>query len=59
VILAAPAVLPLVARGWETDDVRWFTLEEVDRLPGLHPSFAASWPALRELVVDAQVSPTT
>lgn len=50
VLLAAPAPTPLVARGWETDDVRWFDVDEVGHLAGLHPSFAASWPALHQLV---------
>jgi len=50
VLLGATVATPLVARGWETDEVRWFELEEVDRLSSLHPSFASSWPALRELV---------
>jgi hypothetical protein len=39
-----------VARGWETDDVHWFDVDEVGHLVGLHPSFAASWPALHQLV---------
>lgn len=59
VILAAPVAMALSARGWETDDVRWFGLDEVDQLPSLHPSFAASWPALRQLVSRVTFSRTT
>ena len=50
VLLGATTATPLVAQGWETDEVRWFELDEVDRLAALHPSFGASWPALRDLV---------
>ena len=50
VLLAAPHASGLTALGWETDEVRWFGIDEVDRLTHLHPSFAASWPALRKLV---------
>jgi 8-oxo-dGTP diphosphatase len=39
------AVFP-VAANWESEDVRWCDLDEVDRLP-LHPGFAESWPQLR------------
>ena len=52
VLLQAPEPVALAARGWETDDVSWFAVDEVDRLGALHPSFATSWPALRGLVVD-------
>jgi 8-oxo-dGTP pyrophosphatase MutT (NUDIX family) len=37
------------SRNFETDDVRWLTPDEVDRL-GLHPGFAAAWPHLRAIV---------
>ena len=50
VLLAEPAPMPIAARGWETDDVRWFDVAEVEHLAALHPSFAASWPALKALV---------
>lgn len=56
VLLAAPAPVPLSAHGWETDAVEWLAVSEVDRLAAqqaLHPGFAASWPALREVVLDA------
>jgi 8-oxo-dGTP diphosphatase len=33
---------------FETDDVAWLPLDEVDRLP-LHAGFAAAWPQLREI----------
>jgi 8-oxo-dGTP pyrophosphatase MutT (NUDIX family) len=31
---------------WESVEIRWCDLDEVDRLP-LHRGFAAAWPALR------------
>jgi 8-oxo-dGTP pyrophosphatase MutT (NUDIX family) len=34
---------------FETADVDWFTVDDVDRLP-LHAGFAAAWPHLREIV---------
>jgi 8-oxo-dGTP diphosphatase len=34
------------AANWESDEVRWCDVSELDRLP-LHPGFGASWPALR------------
>ena len=34
---------------FETDDVRWFLPDEVDRLP-LHAGFASAWPHLRAIV---------
>lgn len=52
-LLAAPERVPVVASGWETDDVGWFGVEDVEVLAlrrALHPGFAASWPALRRLV---------
>ncbi len=51
VLLAAPAPTALSVDGWETDEVRWFDVHDVDRLEALHPAFATSWPALRTLVV--------
>ena len=56
VLIEAADATPLAARGWETDEVRWLGLDEVDRLPALHPSFAASWPALRGLVAAGALS---
>jgi len=53
VVLVAPATVPLTSHGWETDEVAWLLVEEVDRLAdasALHPGFATSWPALRNLV---------
>lgn len=53
VLLTAPSVVPLTAYGWETQEARWFDRENVDRLAvgqALHPSFASSWPALREVI---------
>lgn len=34
---------------FETDEVGWFTIDEVAALP-VHAGFAAAWPHLRELV---------
>lgn len=59
VLLAAPEAFAIVANGWETDDVRWFGLDQVDALASdgvLHHSFADSWPALRRLVVEAEAT---
>ncbi len=36
----------------ESHEVRWVKFDDVTRLP-LHPSFAASWPALRLAIDDA------
>lgn len=58
VLIAAADATPLATRGWETDEVRWFDLDDVDRLPSLHPSFAASWPALRTLVAAVALDQT-
>lgn len=55
VLMVAPAPVPLTAHGWETDEVRWLGVEEVDRLAAadtLHPGFAASWPDLRRRVTE-------
>jgi 8-oxo-dGTP pyrophosphatase MutT (NUDIX family) len=35
---------------FETTDVRWVPVPSVDHLP-LHPGFATSWPAVREIVL--------
>ena len=54
VLLLAPDEVPLTAAGWETDDVRWLDVDQVDQLASrraLHPGFAASWPDLRRRVV--------
>ncbi len=53
VLLRTDVAVPLVDDGWETDQVGWFGVSEVDRLAEaavLHPGFAASWPDLRRLV---------
>lgn len=55
VLLAAAVVVPLAADGWETEEVRWFEVSDVDLLAdreALHPGFAASWPALRQQVLE-------
>jgi septum formation protein len=53
-VAAVPAAVEVnAALGWETVEVRWLDLDEVDGLAAagqLHPSFANSWPALRRLV---------
>ncbi|HEY2277163.1 MAG TPA: NUDIX domain-containing protein [Streptosporangiaceae bacterium] len=41
---------------WETAELRWVPLEEVDGYP-LLPAFAQSWPDLRKLI-EAQASPS-
>ncbi|MGB1502873.1 MAG: NUDIX hydrolase, partial [Ilumatobacteraceae bacterium] len=33
---------------FETDDVAWLPLDDVDRLP-LHAGFASAWPELKEI----------
>lgn len=56
VLLAAPEPVALVTFGWETDEVGWLGVDEVDQLAArgvLHPGFAASWPGLRRLVLPA------
>ena len=53
VLLAAAEPVPVATDGWETDEVHWLTVAEVDALVGadrLHPGFATSWPELRRLV---------
>lgn len=45
--------------GWETDDVRWLGVADVDRLAArraLHPGFAASWPELRRLLAEPRAA---
>jgi 8-oxo-dGTP diphosphatase len=49
-VVARPlAIVHPVAANWESEDVRWCDLDEVDRLP-LHPGFAQSWPGLRPAI---------
>ena len=45
------------AMNFETTEVRWCTLDEVDQLP-LHPGFAAAWPHLTRLVQTRRSPPT-
>ncbi|SDR81054.1 ADP-ribose pyrophosphatase YjhB, NUDIX family [Friedmanniella luteola] len=58
VVATASSSMGLAARNWESDDVRWVPLGEVDALD-LHPGFARTWPLLRAVgpapvvVVDA------
>jgi 8-oxo-dGTP diphosphatase len=54
VLFRTDAAVPLANDGWETDEVRWFEVAQVDRLAEesvLHPGFASSWPELRRLVL--------
>lgn len=57
VLATAPGLLPVVAT-WESHELRWVPVDDVDHLP-LHPGFAGTWPELRRnlrplrLVVDA------
>ena len=45
-----PADTPVTIRSdWETSDLRWVPVDEVDRYP-LLPAFAQSWPDLRKLL---------
>jgi hypothetical protein len=37
---------------WETSDLRWVPVDEVDGYP-LLPAFAQSWPDLRKLIEDS------
>lgn len=56
VLFRTDAAVPLADDGWETEQVAWFEVTEVDRLAEqsvLHPAFATSWPDLRRLVVAA------
>jgi 8-oxo-dGTP diphosphatase len=47
-VVAVPAALPAVPEA-ESVELRWVPEDDVERLP-LHPAFAASWPALRNLL---------
>lgn len=58
-VLAAPAPVRLSPHGWETDEVVWLAVEDIDRLAAggaLHSGFATSWPALRDLVLGTEAS---
>ena len=46
VVARTLATVSPVAANWESEDVRWCDLGEVNRLP-LHPGFAQSWPGLQ------------
>ena len=54
VVARTLATVDPVAANWESEDVRWCDLDEVDRLP-LHPGFAESWPGLRPAIRPIQV----
>jgi 8-oxo-dGTP pyrophosphatase MutT (NUDIX family) len=46
VLADAKAMVPVTAQNFESVELRWVNLHEVDGLP-LHPGFAATWPLLR------------
>ena len=50
----APVTIGTGWATWETAELRWVPLEEVDAYP-LLPAFAQSWPELRKLI-EAQAS---
>lgn len=47
VLAEATAMVPVHARNFESVELRWVKVDEVDHL-ALHPGFAATWPLLRE-----------
>jgi len=52
-VVVAAEVVEVTALGWETDEVRWLDLDQVEGFAAagqLHPGFASSWPALRRLI---------
>ena len=49
IVARAPQRLAVHVANWESDAVRWYRIADVEALP-LHHGFAASWPALRELI---------
>jgi 8-oxo-dGTP diphosphatase len=51
VIADAPALLDTVPNR-ESSELRWVAVDEVAELP-LHPGFAASWDALRSVLLDS------
>jgi 8-oxo-dGTP pyrophosphatase MutT (NUDIX family) len=56
VLLAAPAPILVHGYGWETQEARWYGVDGVETLAAdeaLHHGFAASWPALRDLITTA------
>lgn len=48
VLAQATAMVPVTARNFESVELRWVELGDVEQLP-LHPGFAVTWPRLREL----------
>jgi 8-oxo-dGTP pyrophosphatase MutT (NUDIX family) len=49
----AELIDPVTLHGnWESQELRWVALEDVEAMP-LHPQFKAAWPDLRE-IIDAQ-----
>ncbi|HEX9043300.1 MAG TPA: NUDIX hydrolase [Trebonia sp.] len=50
VLAQAAQALPVRADAYETTDARWLPLAHVDQLE-LHPGFAATWPAVRAVLL--------
>ena len=47
VLAEVAALAPVSARNFESVELRWVPLDEIEQLP-LHPGFAATWPHLRD-----------
>jgi 8-oxo-dGTP pyrophosphatase MutT (NUDIX family) len=46
VIAEATSMAPVQVRNFESVELRWVAVDDVERLP-LHPGFAVTWPLLR------------
>jgi 8-oxo-dGTP diphosphatase len=46
VLAEATSMVPVQARNFESVEMRWVNVDEVDQLP-LHPGFAETWPMLK------------
>lgn len=47
VVGQVPSRIAAYPASWESQELRWVTFDDVEKLP-LHPGFAATWPPLRE-----------
>lgn len=47
VLAEATSMMPVQARNFESREMRWVNIDEVEQLP-LHPGFAQTWPTLKE-----------
>jgi len=47
VLAEATGMSPIRGLNFESIELRWVRVEDVDRLP-LHPGFAVTWPALKD-----------